>query len=747
MAPKKQPKSDEATSGVKRERATKEEEQKKKSQKADDGKTQGSLFKYFGGGPKLPEAKPDSASASTKTDEPMAPPESEKPPSPETSAPTPVAQQSASVDTAAKGSNSAPADQKPQVELPIASQASPEPKVSGGLTDEQKSRIEANKKKAMDRKRKLEEEKAASPDKEKESPQAPAEATEPAEAPKSAADEQKSRIEANRKKAMDRKRKLEEEKAASLDKEKEPPQAPAEATEPAEAPKSAPAPKASHPMFSPMRREDKASTKAPPSAKATPKPKRAAAQNTSSNSAAAAPAPPALLKEVAKTPEKTATPEKRETVEPKTHAAIPDGRAGRFMAGAHTQWTQFHPVYAGRLNGLREATMSKAKAMWGKAAIAPYFALQLKDYNNRNDPGEVVIVGTLCKDMKKRPDTLADFKFRIGSVFGPMSTDLVYGENLCSEDDSVTVEDETLKVEVDMLPERVAQLCTGMVVGLKGNVLPNGKFEVSDICFPGLVAPALPPPSQSSSGTVALISGMEFPIAETDAASSDKKPAVERLIEWFQQEHAKGSVSRLIVCGGTMSEKTLKDKATRLAAVTEADEFYSRLAEILPIELMPSRSDPTNLSLPQRPMNPGLFKRTRQMKDFKCVTNPFETDIEGLRFLGHGGDPVKDVLRCTHIATAIEALETCLDARHMAPTAPDTLESAPSQSVDPFVIDEVPHVMFSGGHPKAEHKWCSAPGSADGVGTLCVCVPAFSSHPAVVTVGIRDPRNVTVHEI
>ena len=94
----------------------------------------------------------------------------------------------------------------------------------------------------------------------------------------------------------------------------------------------------------------------------------------------------------------------------------------------------------------------------------------------------------------------------------------------------------------------------------------------------------------------------------------------------------------------------LKDKNLRMAGVAQADEFYSRLAAILPLELIPSRQDPTNLSLPQRPMNHRIFKSAQQMQDFKCVTDPFETDIEGLRCFGHGGDPVKDILRCTGLS-------------------------------------------------------------------------------------------------
>jgi DNA polymerase delta subunit 2 len=284
-----------------------------------------------------------------------------------------------------------------------------------------------------------------------------------------------------------------------------------------------------------------------------------------------------------------------------------------------------------------------------------------------------------------------------------------------------------------------------MVVALKGVVGLKGKFQVNDFCLPGHVSPVALSASQTSLETVAFISGLEFGMTDDDSEKPGQKSAVDRLLEWVRQEHAKGGLSRLIVCGGTLSAKTMKDKDVRVTAVTEADEFYSHLAAILPVALMPSRSDPTNLSIPQRPLNRGLFKRASQVNEFKCVTNPFETDIGALRLLGHGGDPVRDVLRCTQISSAIEALETCLTARHLAPTAPDTLESTPSQGVDPFVIDEVPHVLFSGGHPKAEHKWCPASGSE--AGTLCICVPAFHSHPAVVTVSTSNVQNVTVHEI
>lgn len=85
----------------------------------------------------------------------------------------------------------------------------------------------------------------------------------------------------------------------------------------------------------------------------------------------------------------------------------------------------------------------------------------------------------------------------------------------------------------------------------------------------------------------------------------------------------------------------------------------------------------------------------------------------------------------------------CLKARHLAPTAPDTLPTQPFEESDPFVMDAVPHLLFSGGHTKAETKWCDA---GEQRGTQCICVPAFAKHHAVVLVNLQNPREVRIEE-
>jgi DNA polymerase delta subunit 2 len=188
-------------------------------------------------------------------------------------------------------------------------------------------------------------------------------------------------------------------------------------------------------------------------------------------------------------------------------------------------------------------------------------------------------------------------------------------------------------------------------------------------------------------------------------------------------------------------------KADQRDALKQADGFFARLAALVSIEVLPGRDDPTNLSLPQLPLHPHLFPRVREQSGtFKSVSNPYSCELDGASFLGHSGQPVEDLLRCTDITEPLDALSLCLDGRHLAPTAPDTLPTQPFTEADPFIIDAPPRVLFSGGHARVGHRWRDgdARSADDGAGTMCICVPAFHRQRSIVFVNLRDPRDVRV---
>ena len=143
--------------------------------------------------------------------------------------------------------------------------------------------------------------------------------------------------------------------------------------------------------------------------------------------------------------------------------------------------------------------------------------------------------------------------------------------------------------------------------------------------------------------------------------------------------------------------------------------------------------------------------------------------MDGVRILGHSGQPVLDTLRYSTASYAlspgqsiadilqrvpladaggdprppgqpleIDALVNTLLWRHLAPTAPDTLTCYPFYEVDPFVIDEshVPHLAFSGAARAFGSRW--VPDGAGG-GVRAVTVPAFWASHTAVLVNLRSP--------
>ena len=107
-----------------------------------------------------------------------------------------------------------------------------------------------------------------------------------------------------------------------------------------------------------------------------------------------------------------------------------------------------------------------------------------------------------------------------------------------------------------------------------------------------------------------------------------------------------------------------------------------------------TRSDPSNIALPQQPLHQCLFPRTAGYRDtFQLVTNPYKCEINGSMLLGHSGQPVSDIARYSNIGqkngtsinSDIDILEETLKWQHLAPTAPDTLPCFPFKQRDPFV--------------------------------------------------------------
>jgi DNA polymerase delta subunit 2 len=109
-------------------------------------------------------------------------------------------------------------------------------------------------------------------------------------------------------------------------------------------------------------------------------------------------------------------------------------------------------------------------------------------------------------------------------------------------------------------------------------------------------------------------------------------------------------------------------------------------------------------------------------------------------FLGTSGQNVSDVVQFTNIDSALDALDLIVQARYLAPTAPDTLGSYPFTTLDPFVLqnnnDLNPHVVFAGNQPENAYKLLPN-------GNLMIAtVSNFSIRPEILLVNVNDIKDV-----
>ena len=283
------------------------------------------------------------------------------------------------------------------------------------------------------------------------------------------------------------------------------------------------------------------------------------------------------------------------------------------------------------------------------------------------------------------------------------------------------LEDESGRLRLIGTPLQISMLVTGCIIAVMGTENANGDFEIIDMKVPDL--PRQPQrwerdeasavlangsgkskiksQKEQRGGKLAIVSGLGINGDEGDTLTMDL--LMEYLLgeicgEATQREVSK--ISRLIIAGNSISEGTplhareeLMDKksnkkygydsaAYNPAPTRRLDDFLATLLPSLPTTLLPGGSDPANVSLPQQPIHPAMFPRSRNycaMPDsiepgwFHSVTNPWEGDIDGWRCMGNGGQPIDDIFKYVEGDERLDMMENLLRWRCGAPTAPDTL--------------------------------------------------------------------------
>ncbi|GAM84705.1 hypothetical protein ANO11243_027040 [Dothideomycetidae sp. 11243] len=452
---------------------------------------------------------------------------------------------------------------------------------------------------------------------------------------------------------------------------------------------------------------------------------------------------------------------------------------------------QFSDLYFSRLTLLKPAATAIASDAWTDFRLGDETA-QKTDRVLDVRQGELCwVVGTCFMEMPLKPNVLEDVG-REHWIAAPVAQHQKFFTEDDDEENAATgfanrkvmLEDESgrLRLTGEMLGR--VMLVTGAIVAVLGTENKDGEFEVLDVKVPNL--PRQPErwelddgqravegkkvfPERPRAGKIALISGLGITGEEGDTL------ALDLLSEWLlgeaggaQDAEDAALISRLVVVGNSLAaggpipsreelatkhsstktggRKYGYDSSTYNPAPTDAlDNWLAGILPSIPVTLLPGDSDPAHAALPQQPIHAALFPRSRAYMAppaptpksktpqpvgwFSSVTNPFEAEIDGWRFLATGGQPVEDMARYVPDDSRAAMMEAMLRWRLAAPTAPDTLWCYPFQSADAFVIKNCPHIFVAGNQPGFET--CVV---EDGNGRACrvVALPSFKTTGEVV---------------
>ncbi|KAF5530733.1 DNA polymerase delta subunit 2 [Fusarium mexicanum] len=442
---------------------------------------------------------------------------------------------------------------------------------------------------------------------------------------------------------------------------------------------------------------------------------------------------------------------------------------------------QYGDMYFLRLTKIKPAVDKVAAEAWKGTKIGEEEAQRVERVLDVRQGELCWVTGTVYMEMPLKPNILEDVS-KDRWISAPILTPKYF-----SQDDQVMLEDESGRIRLvgDVL--KTVNLVTGCIIGVMGTENANGELEVIDIKFPDL--PPQPdrwslskPNSEKAktkdededmadaseakkgNGKIAIISGLSF--SGTDASHALE---LELLSEYLLGEAMTplsqidvSHISRLIIAGNSISTTDRKPPAADEAHPEKKaqkkygydasaynplpsqlfDAFIAELLPSIPITMLPGAQDPANASYPQQPVHPAMFPSARayardptapaaQAGWFDTVTNPWEAELEGWRFLGTGGQNVDDVFKYVGSDDRLGMMEAMCRWRCCAPTAPDTLWSYPFQDDDPFVMQTCPHLYFVGNQPHFSTKVIHGP---EGQSVRLVTVPSFAETKELVLV-------------
>nr|ACO10833.1 DNA polymerase subunit delta-2 [Caligus rogercresseyi] len=377
---------------------------------------------------------------------------------------------------------------------------------------------------------------------------------------------------------------------------------------------------------------------------------------------------------------------------------------------------QYYHVYRSRFAALKPLVEASARSSLGpKAPIKRLSEL------SSGVTDTVLLIGTLYKLQKNKPNILRQLEGEEQPSRG----------NYTSSEDELILEDEEQRIKLVGDGINKETLVTGIILGVYGRQSQSGKFTVEKIFYPASQRIMRYTPTKSL--YIAFLSNIRI----SPGNPSRCLELLQLAIDWIsgfegcpKDQERNASIERLIIAGGLIQSGVSQEET--FESVRLLENALLQLVKSLKVDILPEESL-SNASLPQQPLHKCLFPRAAAyVSTLQTVTNPYYFKLEDTLIHGTSGGNLRDIAKNSSLSDPLDIMERLLLWAHIAPTSPDTLGCFPYKDRDPLIMENRPHVLFSGG------EGASALSSRTVEENLLLSLPDFSLSGSMVLLNLKD---------